>query len=198
MLTTRRQVLTIPTAILGVFTVLTLGFRTWRLLRQTATCRPINSSSRWQCDFLTWNLILGTSIVTTVLATATSKTPPSTRQASLAQSIVLYLASIQILATAIGSRFGCASPVTLSSTKRGQRMRPGVFTLMEDVVAVDGSGGQNFRQALCARYEASKEFRSVLEQLNWVWGLGSLLVAVLTTILVFVIESEDAAFAVGE
>lgn len=77
-------------------------------------------------------------------------------------------------------------------------MRPGVFTLMEDVVAVDGSGGQNFREALCARYEASKEFRSMLEQLNWVWGLASLLVAVVTTILVFVVESEDAAFAIGE
>lgn len=76
-------------------------------------------------------------------------------------------------------------------------MRPGVFTLMEDVVAVDGGGGQDFRQALVARYEASKEFRSMLQQLNWAWGSASLLVAIVTTVLVFVVENEDAAFALG-
>jgi hypothetical protein len=133
-----------------------------------------------------------------VLATATARDLPSVRQSSLAQSIVLYLASCQVLVTAIGCRFGWASPVSFSSTKRGEKMRPGVFTLMEDVVAVDGGGGQLFRQALVARYEASKEFRTMLQQLNWAWGAVSLLVATVTTILVFTIESEDAAFAIGE
>jgi hypothetical protein len=136
--------------------------------------------------------------VTTVLATATSRDPPSVRQSSLAQSIVLYLASCQVLATGIGCRFSWASPISFSSTRRGQNMRPGVFTLMEDVVAVDGGGGQEFRQALVARYEVSKEFRTMLQQLNWVWGSASLLVAIVTTILVFAIEDEDAAFAIGE
>jgi hypothetical protein len=120
------------------------------------------------------------------------------RQSSLPQSIVLYLASCQILATSIGCRFGWASLVAFSSTRRGQKMRPGVFTLMEDVVAVDGGGGREFREALVARYEASKEFRSMLQQLNWVWGSASLLVATVTTILVFAIEDEDDAFAIGE
>jgi hypothetical protein len=38
----------------------------------------------------------------------------------------------------------------------------------------------------------------MLQQLNWVWGSASLLVAIVTTILVFAIEDEDAAFAIGE
>jgi hypothetical protein len=34
--------LTVPTAILGVFSVLTIGFRTFKLLQKSSNCRPVD------------------------------------------------------------------------------------------------------------------------------------------------------------
>jgi glycopeptide antibiotics resistance protein len=34
--------LTVPTAILGVFSILTIGFRTFKLLRKNSDCRPVD------------------------------------------------------------------------------------------------------------------------------------------------------------
>ena len=69
--------------------------------------------------------------------------------------------------------------------------------LVEDVIAVDGGGGTAYRNALIARYEASPYFRTLLQQLNWFWGIGSLAVAVTTSIAIYAVDSEDVAFALG-
>lgn len=167
------QALTVPTAILGVFTIATSILRTWKLLKNTSSSRPVDAS-RWSCDYLTWNLLLGTVVATAVLAPATGDDPPNVRQASMPQAVVLYFASSQLLITGVLCHLGWTTPITLSSTKRKQPARPGVFVLIEDVVAVDGGGGTLYREVLIARYEASPYFRTLLRQLNWFWGLGSL------------------------
>lgn len=195
-MTTFCKALTVPTAILGVFTLATFVLRTWKLLKKNSTSRPVGAS-RWSCDYLTWNLLLGTIVATAVLAPATGEDPPNTRQASMPQAVVLYFASAQLLITAILCQLGWKTPITLSSTRRNQPARPGVFVLVEDVVAVDGGGGTPYRDVLVARYEASPYFRALLQQLNWFWGLGSLAVAIMTTILVYTVESEDVAFGLG-
>lgn len=114
------------------------------------------------------------------------------------QAVVLYFASLQLLITGVLCHFGKTTPITLSSTKRKQPARPGIFVLIEDVVAVDGGGGTLYREVLIARYEASPYFRTLLRQLNWFWGLGSLAVALMTTILVYTVDSEDAASGLGK
>lgn len=77
-------------------------------------------------------------------------------------------------------------------------MKPGVFVLIEDIVAVDGGGGQEFRAALLARYESSKDFQSLVEQINWLWGIGSILVAGGTTAIVYGVEDLNVVFALGK
>jgi hypothetical protein len=151
-----------------------------------------------QCDYLTWNLILGTIVATAVLASASGEDPPNVRQSSMPQAVVLYLASVQVLGTAFMCHMDLNTPVTLSSTRRGTKMRPGVFVLIEDVVAVDGAGGTVYRAALVARYNASPSFRKLLRDLNWFWGLGSLLAAVATTLVVYLVDNEDVVFALGK
>jgi hypothetical protein len=80
----------------------------------------------------------------------------------------------------------------------GSAMIPGVLVIIEDVVAVDGGGGQDFRQALLERYEASEDFRSLLWQMNWFWGGGATVVAVVVTLIVFLVNNTNVVFALGE
>lgn len=63
-------------------------------------------------------------------------------------------------------------------------------------VAVDGSGGTDYREKLNRRYEASHMFRAMLRRLGLFWSIGAMVMAVVCTILVFTIEI-DAAYTVG-
>jgi hypothetical protein len=76
-------------------------------------------------------------------------------------------------------------------------MKPGVFVLIEDIVAVDGGGGQEFREALVRRYDGSELFRRLVEQMNWFWGSGSMVVAAGVTAIVYIIEDKNVTFALG-
>ena len=85
-----------------------------------------------------------------------------------------------------------------SSTKRGQVMKPGVFVLIEDVVAVDGGAETAFRERLCKRYEASPVYRKMLMQLNWFWATGSLAVGSGTMAVVYGVDDINVVFALGK
>jgi hypothetical protein len=137
-------------------------------------------------------------LVTAVLVSGTSQDPPNIRQASMPQSIVLYWAGIQVIITGIIAQMGWKTPIRLSSTAAGSPAKPGIFTLMEDVVAVDGRGEETFRVSLASRYKASPAFRQLLKHLNWFWGIGSLSAAIGTTLIVFLIDDLDVVFALGK
>lgn len=92
--------------------------------------------------------------------------------------------------------FNVPSPVRISSMPRGAQIRPCLYSLVEDVCAVDGGGGQEFRERLNARYEASHVFRAMLRRLGVFWSVGAQAIATLTTVLVFTLE-EDPAYIVG-
>ena len=92
--------------------------------------------------------------------------------------------------------FEFPAPCRISSIPKGAQLRPGIYSIIEDVVAVDGSGGTEFREALNRRYEASHIFRAMLRRLGFFWAIGAQLCAALTTALIFTI-SKDAAYCVG-
>jgi len=81
--------------------------------------------------------------------------------------------------------FKVPAPIRISSLPRGSPLRPGIYSIIEDVVAVDGSGGTEFRQRLNLRYLASHHFRMMLHRLTIFWAFGSLMIAVVTTIIIF-------------
>ena len=87
------------------------------------------------------------------------------------------------------------SPVRISSLPRGVPLRPGIYSIIEDVVAVDGSGGTEFRQRLNLRYQASHYFRQMLHRLTLFWAAGSCGIAVVSTVLIFTL-GRDAAYVV--
>lgn len=111
-------------------------------------------------------------------------------------SIMLLAASIDICCT-----FCCLLdlklPFRVSSLARGEKFRPGVYFLIEDVVAVDGQGGRPYRTAFDSRYRASPKFRQMLVKMSLFWSAPALLVAAAVTVVVFNIPTV-VAFGVGE
>ena len=92
--------------------------------------------------------------------------------------------------------FEVPAPCRISSLPKGAQLRPAIYSIIEDVVAVDGSGGTQYREDLNRRYEASHVFRAMLRRLGIYWAVGAQGAAVVTTILVFTI-GKDAAYVVG-
>ena len=76
-------------------------------------------------------------------------------------------------------------------------MKPGVFVLFEDIVAVDGGGGQHFREALLKKYESSEVFRRLVGQMNWFWEVGSMGVAAGVTAVMFAVDDGNVTSALG-
>ena len=87
---------------------------------------------------------------------------------------------------------------TLTSTPKGSPLIPGVFVIVGDVVAVKGGGGRKVWRALRMRYDASPIFQSLLWQMNWFWGSGSLATTVVTTLFIYLMRNLDVVFALGK
>ncbi|KAJ9605439.1 hypothetical protein H2200_010096 [Cladophialophora chaetospira] len=191
----RDKALEVPTTIMLVLSVLTILYRSWLLMKKGSKCRV--TGGRWySMDFFNYTAILGFAIVTAVLSIATADEDVDMRMASIPQAIILYLAGGLLTITAITCSLGLKLPISMSSTPRGSVCKPGVFVVVEDIVAVDGGGGEEFRRAWSARYEASKTFRRMLVQLNWFWGVGSVAVAIVTTVVVYVVNDLNVVFAI--
>lgn len=68
-------------------------------------------------------------------------------------------------------------PFRVSSLPAYQPLPPLTYTIVEDVVAVDGSGRLAFRQAWRHRYEASRVMRRLLRVTAIAWGVTGCVVA---------------------
>ena len=109
---------------------------------------------------------------------------------------MLFVFGTELLVVDILRYFQVPAPWRMSSIPKGSQLRPAIYTFIEDVVAVDGSGGTAYREALNKRYEASHTFRAMLRRLGAFWAIGSETIAVVLTILIFTIQHE-AAYVVG-
>lgn len=76
-------------------------------------------------------------------------------------------------------------PFRFGSVPPWNPVRPAVFYIVEDVVAVDGNGGSEFRQAWNGRYEDSEIFQEMIWVLSVVWMLSFFIVAIAVTVAVW-------------
>lgn len=109
---------------------------------------------------------------------------------------MVFAFGVELLIIDVMRIAGIKAPVRISSLPRGSPLRPGIYSIIEDVCAVDGSGGTEFRQRLNLRYQASHLFRQMLHRLTLFWAAGAIGIATVTTILVFTIQ-RDAAYVVS-
>ena len=109
---------------------------------------------------------------------------------------MLCVISLVIFTLDVASLLHVRAPFRISSIAKGELVRPGIYTLLEDVVSVDLHGGYAFRARLNERWEESPLFRRLLYQLSILWSLPGLLVSAACTIAIFM-TVDDVGFAFG-
>jgi hypothetical protein len=114
---------------------------------------------------------------------------------SLPCPYLVTVLGIQLLPFTLLSMFtSLRTPVRLSSLPVGEKLRSPVYTIVEDIVAVNGGGGASYRRALNERYVASPVFRRLMDEMGLFWGVGSLIVG---TVLIILLATIDVQVAYG-
>ncbi|KAF7194959.1 hypothetical protein HII31_03633 [Pseudocercospora fuligena] len=188
-------VFSIVTAALGGVSIVEYFVRFWRLWKKDSTCRVIGAR-RAYLDWFHWNFSLGWIVIMIELIVGTVPEHPPIRLLAMPLASMLYAFGTELLIVDTLRYFEVPAPCRMSSIPKGAQLRPAIYSMIEDVVAVDGSGGTEYREALNRRYEASHMFRAMLRRLGIFWAVGAEGMAVVTTIIVFTIQHE-AAYVVG-
>lgn len=188
------SVLAVPTAIFGAPTLISLVRRCWSLLKKNSTSRPLGGT-RWQMDYFNWNFILGFIVVTVIISVGDAI--PDARVAALGLPFLVTEVSFQLLVGAILQTFNISCPFRISSVPKGDPIRGGVYAIAEDIIAVDSHAGQQFRQELWRRWEASKEIRQMCLFLDWAWGVFGCAIGIATIVLMFTIDNHDVSYTIG-
>lgn len=110
-------------------------------------------------------------------------------------TVMFYFGFVH-LALDVLRMMGFKAPFRISSTPKGSVMPTALYALIEDVVAVDGGGGQIYRYALRTRYLSSPYFRRMLFEMNCFWSGGAIIFAAAITAIIFTV-SEPVAFTVS-
>nr|POE51642.1 hypothetical protein CFP56_25849 [Quercus suber] len=188
-------VFSIVTAALGGVSIFEYVLRFWRLWAKGSKCRVIGAR-RSYLDWFHWNFSLGWVIIMVELIVGTVPEHPPIRLLAMPVPSMMYAFGTELLVVDLLRYFEVPAPVRISSIPKGSQLRPCVYSVIEDVCAVDGSGGTAYREALNKRYEASHVFRAMLRRLGAFWAFGAETMAVVLTILIFTIDDE-AAYVVG-
>lgn len=154
------------------------------------------STNAGQLDWFHWNLSVAWIAVMIELIVGTVPKEPPIRLLAMPVASMCFAFGVELLVMDIARLAGYKAPMRISSLPAGSPLRPGIYSVIEDVVAVDGGGGTEFRQRLNLRYMASHHFRQMLHRLTLFWAFGSCAIAVVTTVLIFTIQ-RDAAYVVS-
>ncbi|KAK7527410.1 uncharacterized protein IWZ02DRAFT_429800 [Phyllosticta citriasiana] len=188
-------VFSISTGTLGSVSIFEYFLRFHRLWKKGSTCRVIGAR-RFYLDWFHWNLSVAWIAVMIELIVGTVPKEPPIRLLAMPVASMCFAFGVELLVMDVARLAGYKAPMRISSLPAGSPLRPGIYSIIEDVVAVDGGGGTEFRQRFNLRYMASHKFRQMLHRLTVFWAFGSCAIAVVTTVLIFTIQ-RDAAYVVG-
>ncbi|KAB2100702.1 hypothetical protein AG0111_0g10903 [Alternaria gaisen] len=188
-------VFSISTALLGTVSIVEYFIRFHRLWKKGSSCRVIGAQ-RWYLDWFHWNLSVGWFFVMIELIAGTCPHDPPIRVLAMPAPTMMFAIGCELLLVDILRYMNVPAPCRISSLPQGAPLRPGIYAYIEDICAVDGSGGTEFRQRLNLRYQASKGFRMMLHRLTLFWAIGAITCAVVATAIIFTIQ-RDAAYVVG-
>ncbi|KAL3426364.1 hypothetical protein PVAG01_03155 [Phlyctema vagabunda] len=198
----RVAVLTIPTAVLGVFTAIAVVERIWKLVQPSPEFRPLKSP-RYALDIFQWGyfgaLVLISALISSALARGDHDNDGhelQTRLVSMPAPFLMFFLATLTLLSLILNIFQIKLPFRFGSLDAGEVVRPAIYYIVEDVVAVDGNGGLEYREAFKARYERSPAFRRMIWTLSLVWMVAFYIFTGLFTVLVFRLP-KAAVYAVG-
>jgi hypothetical protein len=127
-------------------------------------------------------------IIIAEMVVGTVPNEPLIRVIAMPVPSLCFIFGTQLLLVQILRLLKIRAPFRISSTRRGQLLRPGVYSIIEDIVAVDGSGGIDFRCRLSQRYEASQVFRQMLDFISIFWAIPAFVVGGGTIAIIFTVE----------
>lgn len=173
--------------------------RSWRLIKKENFFRPLDSNSRWSFDITHWIFSLTIFAITAFLIIGSAPHIVWLRVLSMPGPAILFCIGGCIFIITVWSELNRPAPFRISSTPKGGKVHPGVYYLMEDVVAVNAGAGRPFREALASRYQASPRFRRMLRVQSWFWSVPALVVATVCTVLIIIHPIHKAvAYGIGK
>jgi hypothetical protein len=137
-------------------------------------------------DSTEYVFIAAITAVTGLLAAGSAPHHPWIRVLSMPGPALLLVFGGFMFVQTMWAISGRPAPFRISSIDKGEKVKPGVYTLLEDVVAVDGGAGRPYREALDARYLASPRFRKLMRDLSLFWSIPALLIGIACTVVVCV------------
>ncbi|SLM36653.1 hypothetical protein LPUS_06270 [Lasallia pustulata] len=190
----------VTTSVFGLISGAEWAVRTWLLWRWEGL-RPLGvdgPGGRWAFDFFHWSYSIGYTIALIELIIGAAPFRPIVRLCALpAPSFILFF-GLLLLTFQVYCHLGFETPFRISSLPRGVPMRPLIYTILEDVIAVDTKCGRGYREQLKKRYEASPMFRGMLKRLNLFWGLPATVLGAGIVALVWIPQvPETVAYGIG-
>lgn len=188
----------IVATIWGGPTYVEFAVRSWRLISKERFFRPMGASSRWSFDISHWFFVITITTTTTLLIVGSAPHEVWLRVLSMpGPGLLLSFCGCVMLLT-FWALAGWKAPFRISSTAKGEKVHPGVYYIVEDIVAVNAGGGLPFREGMAARYEASPIFRKMIRDQSLFWSVPGVLVAIGCTVAICDHNVPHAvAYAVG-
>ena len=174
--------------------------RSFRLIKKKQNFyRPLGTTSRWCLDSSHYVFILMITAVTALFIVGSAPHVVWLRVLSMPGPAILYCLGGPMFLETMWSMAGRPAPFRISSTNKGDMVKPGVYYFIEDIVAVNANAGRPFREALAARYEASPIFRRLIKHQSLFWSVPALVIAIVLTVVVCVhTVSDPVAYGVGK
>jgi len=184
--------LAIITSLIGTVSSIKLTQRTWFLWYRKGHehRRPIGAS-RWGVDC--FQVLVGFALTAffVPLIIGSSLQPAQPRVVAMSLPCVMITLGLPLLITALFPH-RLHVPIRVSSLPPGRPLPPLAYMYVEDVVAVDGGGGQDFRHAWRTRYEESKVIRHVIRVVSLGWGLSAVVLAGALLAIVWTVPVDSA------
>jgi len=193
-----QDIFAIITAVYGMMSFTHYSWRSWRLFRtkSSETCRPLGWKGWGLFEFLHINVLIIITLVEIELIAGTAPSNPIVRLCAMPSPTICFYLGFLFCGSAILTQLGVKLPFNMSSTPKGTPWRPALVAFIEDAGSIEGRGGQQYRENVLKRYEASPIFRHMVLVLTWFWGIGLLTVATIATALIMTL-SLDKGFGVG-
>lgn len=173
----------VVTTIWGGPTYLEFGIRTWRLAKKERFYRPLGTNSRWCFDLTNWTSVLIIASITTLFVVGSAPHIVFLRVLSMPGPALLYSLGIVLDFVTLYNICGWKAPFRLSSTSKGEPVKPVVYYFIEDVISVNAGAGRPYREALAARYDASPRFRRMLYIQSLFWSIPPIIIAIPLTVI---------------
>lgn len=146
-------------------------------------------------DYFMWNFLFGFATVTAIIVAG--NVTLNIRVVALGLPILLADVCLQLFVIGCMRASKAKSPFRVSSVEKSDYVRSGVYSIAEDIVAVDGERGQEYRKQLEDRYLASKPIQDLCLRLDFIWGITGMAVAALSIGLLFGLDNPEAGYVVG-